>query len=146
MAKYAWSDIRIGAAEGKINVIRRGASVSVDDIGGDQDEFDLLVESGVLRDKEYPKDLKDGETPTTYNFRIANETMANAEAAARGDAPVNPSAEEQAAAADTINNSAGVSPGSLMGGVIEGEPANGDEDKPPATGGTPLAPFGGGGT
>lgn len=150
---YVWAEIRVSDSDGKVSTIQRGASVSADDIGGDKDEFDSLVESGVIREQSYPKDLKDGETATTYFFRKANETMENAEAAARGEAPVNPSAEEQAAAADTINNSAGVSAGSLMGGVItpdESDENKTDEenksDEPTGSGGTPLAPFGGGGT
>jgi hypothetical protein len=53
MAYYAWSPIRGGTADKPVN-IARGAKVTKDGLGVDDANWNALVESGAVREKEFP--------------------------------------------------------------------------------------------
>lgn len=82
----AWTDIHAHVdGQGKVKTIKRGSEVTQDDLGVDNDEWQLLIDGGSVRDQKFPKDLRPGETVSNYRFRKANDAMALAEAEGRGD-------------------------------------------------------------
>lgn len=102
----AWTDIHAHVdGQGKVKTIKRGSEVTQDDLGVDNDEWQLLIDGGSVRDQKFPKDLRPGETVSNYRFRKANEAMALAEAEGRGDTE----------AADILN-SGNTSAGNRMAG------------------------------
>lgn len=50
---YAWSQIRGGTAEKPV-IVDRGDKVTKTDIGVDDANWEALIESGAVRDKEFP--------------------------------------------------------------------------------------------
>jgi hypothetical protein len=50
---YAWSSIKAGTSEKPVN-IERGAKVAQSDLGISDAEWDAIVESGAVREKEFP--------------------------------------------------------------------------------------------
>jgi len=70
MAYYAWAPIRYNAKVDKesgavleVSTMAVGESVSADKLGISEDEFDLLVESGAVREDKYPDDAKEKNVP-----------------------------------------------------------------------------------
>lgn len=56
MAYYAWSNINPGTDKGA----KAGDSVTADKLGLSKDEFQELIDTGVVREQEYPKEALDG--------------------------------------------------------------------------------------
>jgi hypothetical protein len=63
---FAWSEIRGSDSEGKAVVVKPGDEVSAGDLNLNDEEFQELVDAGVVRDNDYPEDIPEDQSPTEY--------------------------------------------------------------------------------
>lgn len=74
---YAWAPIRLKHnANGRHDEKRPGDEVSESDFD-DKEDYDLLRREGVIRDREFPEGVSQGESVRTAILRQANERYAN---------------------------------------------------------------------
>lgn len=76
---YAWTQIRYDADEsGRPKVVNEGETVTASKIGVSKEEFEDMVERGVIRTDKYP-DVEEGQSPREYFIHKAKEMEGNAE-------------------------------------------------------------------
>jgi hypothetical protein len=95
---YAFS--RISAGE---KIVNPGDKVSASDLGVDKDEWDKLVDEGVVRTDKFPE-VKGSETPSQAYLREAQEGMDKARA---GQSPSKPDGTKQSTPAKEVGNGGG---------------------------------------
>lgn len=79
MAYYAWSPIRYGKGDNQIGTIAVGEEVTKNKINASNEEWDILVDSGAIRERKYPDDLGTDETPNQRDIRVALATLSEAQ-------------------------------------------------------------------
>jgi len=85
---YAWSNFQADYDEEKrqfTKKIKPGDEVSQADLGVDDDEWESLVESGAVREQEYPEAIASGEYPDSPNKYFTEQMQKAAEGALSGD-------------------------------------------------------------
>lgn len=87
MANVAWSPIMTADEKGKVTTVPVGESVTASKLNIDDEEFELLKASGVVRDKKYPKDLQEGESPREYTIRRLADMVKEAQETAFAEMP-----------------------------------------------------------